>query len=85
MSIPKKHKDLVGTKQKLGGGLFSNKEVESAEYDVLDIRWGSAQIFDMKKMKPKHPTVEYLIKNETMKRSRWTKGFAVREIILKDN
>ncbi len=88
-SIPQKYKDLVGTKQIFSGGLFTPKRSEpEAEYDVLDIRWGSAKIMNVREMKEKgrssyeYPTVEYLIKNNKMKRSRWTRGFAVPEINL---
>ena len=37
MEAPEEFKELIGTKQTLGGGLFSqNKEVPMQEYDVLD-------------------------------------------------
>lgn len=83
MEMPQVYLDLVGTKQKLGGGLFSHKkDVDFQEYDVLDWRWGSGKIIDRKTLKFLHPTVEFLIKRKEMKRSRWTKGFAVSEIKL---
>jgi len=49
----------------------------------MDWRWGTAKIMNMKTMEMEHPTVEFLIKNKEMKRSRWTKPFPVREIRLK--
>ena len=86
MELPEKYLKLVGTKQKFGGGLFSaNKELEFCEYDVLDWRWGSAQIMNMKTMKIEHPTIEYKLKNEKMKRAQWSRGFPVREIIFADD
>lgn len=72
--------ELVGTKQKLGGGLFSgSKTTEPAEYDVLDWRWGSATLMNMETFEEVCPTVELLVKREGMKRSRWTRGFAARD------
>lgn len=83
--IPKSFTKLVGTKQKFTGGLFSGqKSVPKTEFEVLDARWGSGIIMDMKTLKSLHPTVQLLVKNKTMKRSRWTRGFACREIKLKD-
>ncbi len=87
--IPQKYKDLVGTEQIFSGGLFSSKKSEpEAKYNVLDIRWGSAKIVNAKEIRAgrqssyEYPTVEYLIKNSSMKRSRWTRGFPVKEINL---
>ena len=83
MEMPKKYQDLVGTKQTFSGGLFSSKKsIPETEFDVLDWRWGLANIIDLKTLEAKHPTVEYLVKNQTMKASRWTRPFPVREIKL---
>lgn len=79
---PKEFKELIGTKQGLGGGLFGNKEVPMEEYDIIDWRFGSAQVMDMKTLKSIHPTVELLVKKEGMRASRWTRGFACRSILL---
>ncbi len=84
MEAPKEFKELIGTKQSFGGGLFGNKDIPFKEYDVLDWRWGSAQIMDMKLMKAIHPTVELLLKKEGMRASRWTRGFPCRSVELKD-
>lgn len=84
MEIPKRWKDLKGTVQKLGGGLFSsNKEEPEAEYNVLDLRWGAATIMDMKTMEETHPTIELLVKKDGMRASRWTKGFKCTDIDLR--
>lgn len=84
MEIPKSYTELVGTTKTFSGGLFSsNKAIEPTDFNILDWRWGSAKICDMKTMKLKHPTVEYLVKKEGMRASRWTRGFPVREIELK--
>ena len=87
--IPKEWKDLVGTKQFFSGGLFSGKKnLPEAEYQVHDIRWGSATVVNWEEMKNtgessyRHPTVELLLSNRNMKRKQWTRGFAVREIDL---
>ncbi|MEM7487257.1 MAG: hypothetical protein AAF348_18770 [Bacteroidota bacterium] len=85
MIMPQHYIDIVGKKAKLSGGLFTPKRAEpSLEYDVLDWRWGSGKIINTKTLEMLHPTVEFLIKREGMKRSRWTRGFPVREINLKD-
>ena len=88
--IPQKYKELVGKEAIMSGGLFaSNRTEPETKYNVLNIRWGTATILDAKQLKEtgqssyEHPTVEYLVKNDTMKKSRWTKGFPVREINLK--
>ena len=89
--IPKKYTDLVGQKKLFSGGLFSyKKETPEAEFEILKIRWGSAFIINATELRKtgkssyKHPTVEYLLKNESMTRSRWTRGFPVREINLNE-
>lgn len=80
---PEEFKKLIGTKQKLGGGLFSGKkELPFEEYDVLDWRFGTGQIWDTAKMIPLHPTVQLLVKKEGMRASRWTQGFPCRSIKL---
>lgn len=88
--IPKSFKDMIGTKQVFSGGLFSwKKDLPEQEYEVHDVRWGSAIVVNWQEMvdtgesKYEHPTVELLISNRNMKRKRWTRGFAVREINLK--
>ncbi|WP_286727852.1 MULTISPECIES: hypothetical protein [Sphingobacterium] len=91
MIIPEKYKELVGTKQSFSGGLFSGKvDLPLKEYDVLDIRLSSAQIVNCEEMRTtgkssyKHPAFELLLKTEGMKRSRWTRPFAIQEINLND-
>jgi hypothetical protein len=85
MEMPEIHKEIVGTKQQMGGGLFSAKKgLDYEDYNVLAWRWGSAKIVDMKTMKMMHPTIEYLVKKEGMKRSMWTRPFPVPEIQLKN-
>ena len=85
IEMPQKYIDMLGTVQSFGGGLFSHKkELEFEDYNVINWRWGSGKIVDMKTKKPKHPTVEFLLKKEGMKKSQWTRGFPVREIKLKD-
>lgn len=84
--MPQKYKDMVGREQQFSGHLFSStKKLDPITLKVLDLRFGSAQIMDMKKMEIKHPSVEFLVKGPGMKRSRWTKPFAVREIILNES
>jgi len=87
--IPKFYTDLVGSKQIFSGGLFSGKiDLPEEEYFVHDIRWGSAIVVNWTEMKEtgkssyRHPTVELLLSNKNMKRKRWSRGFAVRDIDL---
>jgi hypothetical protein len=88
--LPKKYRDLVGTKQFMSGGLFSHKRSEpEKEYDVLDIRWGSATIMSITELREgkqpsyEYPTFELLVKREGMAKSRWTRPFPIREINLR--
>jgi len=84
MEIPIEVGHLIGTKQQLGGGLFSSmKEPPFEEYDVIDWRFSSAQIMNMKTMEAIHLTFELLVKNKNMRASRWTRGFPCRSIKLK--
>ncbi len=92
IGIPQKYLDMVGTKKKLSGGLFSIKRSEpSKEYDILDIRWGDAQSFSWAEATEKnmdfdqvthHPQFELRIKSNDMKRARWTRGFTIKEISI---
>ena len=83
MEIPKEVQPLLGTKQQLGGGLFgSKKELPFEEYDVIDWRFGSGKIMNMKTMQAIHPTFELLIKKKGMRASRWTRGFPCLSIKL---
>jgi hypothetical protein len=85
MKLPEKYKKMIGTKRVMGAHLFSSRKyLKPLSYDVLDWRWGSGKIMNIKTMKIQHPTVEFLIKSKEMKAARWTKGFPVREIELKE-
>ncbi len=91
MKIPKKHMKLVGTEQTFEGGIFSsNKAIKPTKFNVIDIRWGTARVVNIKELREKgkssycHPTFELLLKNNKMDRSRWSKGFPIREINLKE-
>lgn len=83
MELPEKYKEMVGQRHKMSGNLFGrSKAIEPTEFEILDWRWGSGYIMDLKTMEEKHPVVEFLVKNESMNKSRWTRGFPVREIDL---
>jgi len=82
METPKIVNEIVGKPHTFSGGLFSSKKaIEPTEFDVLDWRWGSAFIMDMKTMEEKHPTIEFLVKREGMARSRWTRQFPCKEYV----
>lgn len=73
---------LVGTKQQFGGGLFSGKkELEYQEYDVIKWRWSGSTIINTNTLERLHPGVELLLKNERMKRARWSRAFPARDIV----
>jgi len=82
--IPQKYHDLVGTESGFGGHLFGSKKVPDAKYNILGVRFGSSVIYDMKAFKALHPTFQFLLKREGMKKSRWTQGFPLREIKLQE-
>lgn len=91
MGIPQKYKELVGTKQIFSGGLFSHKvSIDETEFDVLDIRFGTASYVNIQELREKgessyeHPTFELLLKKEGMKKSQWSRPFPIREINLKE-
>lgn len=78
MSIPSKYKKLVGHRHTLCGGVFSRKKsIEEQEFDILDIRESMSRIINMK-TKRESPAFELLVKNEKMKRARWTNPFPIR-------
>ena len=83
MSIPKQYMKLVGQRQIMRGGLFSRKKaIEEQDFDILDIRPSTATIMNMKTRK-EFPAFELLVKNESMKRARWTNPFPIREKLVK--
>jgi len=87
MKIPQKYLNYIGTKQRfLGDYLFSynkkSKGLSEGVFLVKDCKFGTAKIIDMSILKPIHPTVIFLLKNDNMKRAQWTKPFPVSEISL---
>lgn len=81
--IPKQYTKLVGERHILRGGIFSRrKAIEEQEFDILDIRESSAIIMNIK-TKKKFPAFELLVKNESMKKARWTNPFPIREKTIK--
>lgn len=91
IEMPQRIKDMVGKEHKMSGGLFSARRSEpEATYTVLDYRWGTGRIMNIKELQEKgessyeYPVVEFLVKNESMVRARWTRGFPVKEINLKE-
>lgn len=88
--IPQKYRDLVGTKQKFHGGLFSeSKEIKPTEFDVLNIRWGTSTFLDVEELRKtgnssyENPSFNLLLKRKGMKRAQWSRPFPIREIDLK--
>jgi hypothetical protein len=88
--IPKKYRDLVGTKQKFLGGVFSSaKELKPTEFNVLDIRWGTSTVVNIKELcetgesSYEHPSFQLLLKRNGMKKAQWSRPFPIREIDLK--
>jgi hypothetical protein len=84
MGIPQKYMDLIGKKATFSGALFSSSKIlEPTEFEILNVRWGFSTIMNLKTMEEKHPTIQYLVKREGMRASRWTRSFPVREIDLR--
>jgi len=89
--IPKKYRDLVGTKHRFSGGIFSSsKEIQQTEFDVLDIRWGTSTVVNIDELCKtgesgyEHPSFELLLKRKGMKRAQWSRPFPIYEIDLKE-
>lgn len=85
--IPEKYRLLVGTTQKISGGVFSGKkDLPSTEYEVLAIRMGTGIVINTKELHEtgkssyEHPTYELLLKSGTMKAARWSRPFPIPEI-----
>lgn len=72
--IPTHYKMMVGTRVRMEGAIFSRNPIPETEFDVIGVRWGSSQTLNTKTMK-RYPTVEFLVKNNSMKRARWTGPF----------
>lgn len=84
--IPQKYLDMIGKEFEFSGGLFSGKKsVEPAKYKILDVRFSSAFIINLKTRKAKCAAIEFLIKNDTMQRSRWTRPFPCPEVKYKES
>lgn len=83
MEIPERFTKMIGTEQRLGGPIFSSKEHINGTYKILKCRFGSGVIMDVDTLEELHPTVQLLVKNNSMKKSRWTNGFPAREIDLR--
>lgn len=82
METPKIIEKIVGKRHSFSGGIFSSrKAIKLTEFDVLDWRWGDAMIYNLNTMEREHPTIEFLLKREGMKRSRWTRPFPCKEYV----
>lgn len=88
--IPQEYRNYVGQVHEFSGGLFSGKKnLKPAKYKVLDVRVGDGTVVNVKELREKgessyeHPTMQFLLKNDTMKRAQWSRPFPIREINLK--
>jgi len=74
VGLPREYLDLIGTKATLSGYIFSyGKEIEPEEFDVLDVRRGTAKVINREKMVVTFLSFELKLKNESMKRAQWSK------------
>lgn len=81
--IPKKYLDMVGTKQRFNGYLFNNQEsFESEEFDVISVRFSEAFVISLKSHTVSHAAIEFLLKNDNMKRAKWSRPFVCYEVML---
>lgn len=81
-AIPQKYLDLVGNEYEFKGGLFGRKSIPPTKFNVMGIRPSLSYIVNIKTMKAKHPAFELLLKNDSMRASRWSRPFPIREIKL---
>lgn len=79
--IPEQYTSLVGTKKIFSGALFTKKPIEPTEFEILDIRHSSAWITDLKSGKSFN-AFELLVKNENLKRAKWTRPFKMEDVPL---
>lgn len=86
LEMPKKYINMVGKEMTFSGGLFSRKRaIPDTTFTILNWRWGRGYVVNLNQpSKFKHPTIEFLLKNDSMKRSRWCRAFPVREINLQE-
>ena len=74
--IPQKYLDLIDSTQTLSGNVLSyKKEIKPTQFQVSDIRRGSAKVIDFSKMIVTNLTYELKLKNNSMKRAQWSKPF----------
>ncbi len=85
MTMPKTYTDMIGENYKFNGNLFNKKDnVDNEEFKIMYVRFSSAFIINLRTRQPRHPAIEFLLKNDKMKRSKWSRPFPCREIELKD-
>lgn len=78
--IPQKYRNHVGTKITCGGCLFARTvSLDSQEYEVLGIRWADCTILNHD-TQVENPAYQLLLKNNKMKRSRWSRPSKIPEI-----
>lgn len=88
MDFPDSFTEMIGKEYTWEGGLFSaKKSIEPMKMKVLKLRWSYAYFTrydDNGNFHKTHPGIEFLVKGEGMKRSRWTRPFPCREYRFKD-
>jgi hypothetical protein len=77
--FPERIKKMKGGVYVMRGNVFGRKYTPPTNFIVIDFRWGIKEIMNMDTLE-RHPSVEFLVKNDNMKRAIWTRGFSVDEI-----
>lgn len=80
ISIPAKYEQMVGKSFTLKDAIRGKEKGHTEKMLLLDVRFGSAQIYDFEKQQFVHPTIEFKVKPKGFKRAVWTLGFPCKEI-----
>jgi hypothetical protein len=81
MNLPNNVIEMLHTSCLMSGNIFSKNPIEETEFIILSARFGQFVMED-KLTGKRHPTIQFLVKNEDMKRARWTCGFKEESITL---
>lgn len=79
--FPKSFTEMIGKEYSFDGNIFSSKKIPKTKMTVLGLKWGYGYIIDTSnQLNEKYPIIHLKVKNESMKRARWTKGFPAKEL-----
>lgn len=73
-AFPKSWSKLIGKEMFIEGQVFGNKSIDRTKVIVIALRYGHGYITSLDGG-PKYKSIQLLVKNEQMKRARWTLGY----------